>query len=186
MLSQALRTLSSKLTNIKLNHLNKPKPSGIEAEHSYFTEMINTGNDLFTQFFGVGILAAQLGISSFSNLNAASQADLKALSIENAKLITETENWIYRYMSVYPDIVMVLDEYETIENESCVVRSGAQFMFDLFKGLNTQLDDMLSAFKKETVCDIDSKINMAKKLNKFKLRLEEIPSNIPNNHLWWK
>lgn len=81
---------------------------------------------------------------------------------------------------------MSLDEYETIENESCVVRSGAQFMLDLFRGIDSELDEMLVIFNDETICDIDSKIRIAKQVDKFKLRKEEIPSNILTTHLWWQ
>ena len=180
--------LVSKLTNIKMNHLNKKKPTdSSDAKKKNEMELKSTGLDLFENFFEIGCEASKQNIKSFKNLNQIELNEEQKLSIKKAcELIADTENWLYRFLLFYPGSCIQVDEYEIYDKDICQIRSGMQFMFDLFKGVDEKMDKTLDYFiEEELLNDIDSKIKIAKEFNRIRVKSVDKPNTIPASHDWW-
>ena len=144
-LAEGLKSTISSLNNIKTNHLDKRKPKEFEAAQVFESELVNVGSDLFQEFFKVGLLASIENIKSFKDLTK-NDEELSKLVKDVATLIADDENWIYRFLSGYPYFRIHIDEYEYIDDDVCQVRSGVQFMLDLFKGVDTNADMVIDTF----------------------------------------
>ena len=184
-LSEGLKILVSRLTTIKVQHLNKPRPvNSPESISKAEAELLETGNDLFTQFFNVGCQANKENLTSFRNSNQTQ--NLEPLVSNAGQLIVDTENWLHRFLCNYPDFRIHIDEHESIDKDVCIVRSGLQFMLDLFKGTNTtKLDDTLRYIEEEAVSDFDAKIKLGKEHTRFTVREADVPDHVPKTHVWW-
>lgn len=185
-LIQSLKKINSLLTNIKSVHLNAKYPTeSWEAKKDFEQLLVRTGSDLFNEFFQMGCQASVESISSFKNV-AHSDVSCSAKVLNASLLIVDTENWMYSFLSSYPDFAIHIDEHMFIDKNVCQVRSGVQFMLDLLNDVNPKLNATLNLFKEDgLIDDFDQKLNLAKKHIEFRVKKEEVPKCIPSSHIWW-
>jgi hypothetical protein len=145
-------------------------------------DLCNTGLELIDEFYNVGCEARKLKMNSFKNPQ---NTDLIHLINDASKLIVKTTTWIHEFLCIYPDVCLTVDESEYDDKNACIARSGLQFMFDLFNGVNNEIDKSLKYLHDETIQDIDWKMSYAKKYCNTKVKREDLPSSIPHNHSWW-
>ena len=180
---EALKSVRSHLTDMKNSHLAKKEANEPEVGYDFRMELLNNGISLFKQFFELGCEANIENINSFKNI--ANNDYLKTLVSEIASLIVENEVWLNRFLSCYPYLVIQIEEYEYIDEDECQIRSGVQFMLDLFKGVDDNADIILNTFNEDLVTDFDARIKLAKELTSFNVKKEDVPCSIPQNHTWW-
>lgn len=189
-----LQTVISLLKNIKTNHLNETIPDEPgDAEGPFRTgpafekfkiQLVNRGEKVFKQFFLVGCQAIAENVTSFKDLTC---EPLAGLVQDTGRLIVDVQTWLLDFLGNYPYLKIHIDEYEEIDNDAMEVRSGFQFMLDLFKGVDAKnLDVALDNLMKEIVDFFDSRIRLAKELIEVHTNLNgEMHSHIPKSHTWW-
>ncbi|CAF0772206.1 unnamed protein product [Brachionus calyciflorus] len=183
-LNNKMTLLVASLNNIKENHLN------IKCSYDDDIETIlirkknlgDVGSDLFEKFCELGCEATKLKLTSFKSVE---DEEIKFLVEKISTLLVEIYPWLNNYLPNYPFMFIYIDEYESVGIDACEVRSGFQFMLDLFKGINPKLDDILQKLDEAATEDFDKKIKFGKEWNKFEVEKEDIPEFIPKHHIWW-
>jgi hypothetical protein len=182
-LVNGLKKLNGCLKNVKINYASKKLMENDTAAISvHRSELIGMGVELFGEFYNVGYEASKLKIYSFKDTK---DQEIVGLVKNTTDLIIDISDWIRRFLCSYPDVCIVIDKYEYIDARTCSFRSGVQFMFDLFVGLNDVLDKKFQCLYDETMSDIDEKLRDAKKYTEFRVRKEDIPDYVPQTHTWW-
>lgn len=182
-----LKNVISRLMVVKTQHLGKKKPtSSLEAMSTFESELLEVGYGLFVGFFEMGCAASVQKINSFKQIQIVNNNELKPLVRNIQGLIFDTEEWLHRFLGNYPDFVIRIDEHETIDKGVCQVRSGLQFMLDLFKGTGGEkLDESLKFIEDDILEYFDVKIKSAKEHVKFLVTEDDIPDSLPKSHVWW-
>lgn len=180
-LVEILKEIESKLLSIKANNLEKRFPSELFDMLKARDEHRRIGSKLFYDFYKLGCQAFSSGISSFKEDNQLLHQHATIVG----QLIVDTKLFLYRYLFIFPNFVTIIDEYCCVEVQQCQLRSGIQFMFDLFIDIgNESLDLTIKRMKHRHLYYIDGKINFAKMMNKFRVSKDDIPS-LPDSHTWW-
>ena len=164
-------------------------------------DSLGDGVSLFVSFCLLGCQASKEQIGKFKD---SSSKDLRLLATHTAQLIVACKDWLLLFLCNYPDTINIGVDY-CLNREVCTVRSGVQFMFDLFADFIIEptpsasnsnnsnqsrqhgeraLNSIFEYLKYQTIDDLDSSIDIAKKFNFF-LRKEETPAHIPTFHHWW-
>ncbi len=180
-LSERLTAVISRLVVIKSQHLNKQKSTISSSSISNAeSELVEVGSDLFEQFFHLGCQASRENLKSLRNLK-----NMDSLVANASKLIVENEKWLNRFLCCYPGFSIHFDEHDFIGKDVCIVRSGFQFLLDLFKDSNEEVNDTLKFLEDESVAEFDHRIRLAKECTAFKVRTEDVPDLVPRTHFWW-
>jgi len=180
-LSERLTAVISRLVVIKSQHLNKQKSTISSSSISNAeSELVEVGSDLFEQFFHLGCQASRENLKSLRNLK-----NMDSLVANASKLIVENEKWLNRFLCSYPGFSIHFDEHDFIGKDVCIVRSGFQFLLDLFKDSNEEVNDTLKFLEDESVAEFDHRIRLAKECTEFKVRTEDVPDLVPRTHFWW-
>jgi hypothetical protein len=150
-------------------------------------DFLEDGQKLFDNFCLVGCQATREKINKFKDANS---NDIKSLSKETVQLISDNKDWLLLYLCDYTDTIIVDPDY-FLKRDQLVVRSGIQFMFDLFSGIDipnqrptTSVDSIFDYLKFQTIEDIDTNIKNSKE-NYFNIKKSEIPEGVPASHHWW-
>ncbi len=184
LLANKLREVAEMLKNIKMNHMEvKPTNDNLRLMLNQASEVLDLGSNLFEKFCEAGCEAAKQEINSFKNLK--NQEEIKSIVNEIADLIVDTEFWLHRFLFAYPGLFINIDDGEFVSIDQCEVRSGFQFMLDLFKDLNSNLDCALENLEKRSRDKFDSTLDLAKKYTEFRVNAEDVPECIPAHHKWW-
>ena len=139
--------------------------------------------DIFHQFFRLGCVANEQKFESFKNSN---NSKINSLVQNIVQLIWEHDKWLYFSVSDYPPEYLQTDEPELIDNRQFEVRSGVQFMFNLFHGIDENLDIFLEDFKLNIFPEFDIRIQIVKGYGiKHQFSDDEWTSKIPKHHTWW-
>jgi hypothetical protein len=170
----------SLLSNVKLNLLNKRMPEANERQAvvNFQLEQARVGEQLFKQFFQLGCQACRDQVFFFKDLN---DPEVKA----SGQLIVEIENWLYSFLSSYPHSKIIIDEHESLENDALEVRSGFQFMLDMYKGVDEQLDSTLATLRDDLTGEFDGQIRLAQQHIEKRIVKDEWYTSIPQSHTWW-
>ena len=167
----------------------KDKELNIEPSEDFLTNFRQTdksmkiGADLFKKFFQVGIEAQKEKINRFQNNNISTE--VKILVNETITLILDLKDWIKEFLIFYPIIEFRYDEFESLGEDKCEVRSGFEFMLDLFMNLNEQSEVFFKSLEPDIKPDFDYKIEHAKKCIEFTVEPEDISEFVPKSHVWW-
>ncbi len=183
-----LKPMSSVLVNnIRkvISSLNLIKNKGSVGNRNI--SLLGDGQKLFDNFCLVGCQATRENINKFKDTNS---SDIKSLSKETAQFISDNKDWLLLYLCDYTDTIIVDCDY-FLKRDQLVIRSGIQFMFDLFSGIDipnqrstTSVDSIFDYLKFQTIESIDRNIKISKE-NFFNIKKEEIPEGIPSSHHWW-
>ena len=181
MLFYSLKKLLAKLEDITIICLNESLPD--HDKECDLQIMVKNGKQLFYEFFNVGCEANKENITSFGNINNC-EYQIEIMNI--ADKIVNIENWLYAYLLCFPGFGIQVEEHEFDEKCVCEIRSGIQFMLDLFIDTSESVNLALKSFNDdELIDDIDSKIKYARDCGEFKVSCQEIPMLIPKSHVWW-
>ena len=182
--SDSLKKLLAKLEDTKIILLKRRIP---DHDTKYdFQILIKNGKQLFYQFFEVGCEAIKVNITSFGIITNNSEYQVVIMNI--ADRIADIKDYLYDYLDCYSDVCVQIYEsqHEFDEKTVCEIRSGIQFMLDLFMGTS---ESVYLAFKNfnddELIDDIDCSINYARDCGEFKVPCQEISILIPKSHAWW-
>ena len=147
-------------------------------------DILGHGQKLFDNFCLVGCQATRAKINKFKDAN--SNDVIISLSKETVQLISDNKDWLLLYLCDYTDTIIVDPDY-FLKQDQLVVRSGVQFMFDLFSGIDlpnqtpsTSVDSIFDYLKFQTIESIDTNIKNSKE-NYFNVKKSEIPAS----HHWW-
>lgn len=174
---ELLRQSLAKIKNDNLNQINLNIK--ISSNSRIRVDILKEGNNLFRQFFNLGIAATDQNISDLKNY----QNDDLIKDVSN--LIVDDKDWILFYLSAYVDFCVDFYEFDSIGKEVLEIRSGYQFMIDLFKECNENIDDVLKTFHQEIGQDFDKKLLASKECDSLDVNQNEIPRSVPKNHCWW-
>lgn len=157
--------------------------ANLDEWDDYRQESLRDCVNLFSiNFFKIGLQASKENISSFQKIE---KQELRRLIETCAQLIEELSETIYDILSIYKDSHLV-DFDESIEGTwVCPVRSGVQFMFDLFRGCYESLDRAFAEIEDDVCKEYDSFIQLSIEHDTFDLKKHEIPTGVPESHYWW-
>ena len=163
----SLKKLLAKLDDIKLICLNERLPD--HDQELDFQIMVKNGKQLFHQFFKVGCEANKENITSFGNIN---NCEYKIVIKNIADIIVDIKDWLYAYLLCFTGFGIQVDQHEFDEKCVCEIRSGIQFMLDLFMDTSEMVDLAFKSFNDdELIDDIDNKIKCARDCGEFKVGL---------------
>lgn len=147
------------------------------------TYLFENGICLFQKFCKAGCQATRDHINQFNEYNS---SDIQTLASQAAQLIADNKYWILVFLCEYTDTIIIDPQYFEIEDQ-LTVRSGIQFMFDLFcgieisSGIYTNIDEIFDYLKPQIIDSIDENNKLATQVDYYL----EIPFGIPVTHHWW-
>ena len=152
--------------------------------NTFIVSLDELGQKVFRQFFHIGCVANELKLRSFKNLN---NRQINELVQNIVQMILENDRWLADYLGDYPLTRINIDDYQLISNGVFEVRSGLQFMIDLFLGLDDKLDLILNDHNIGLTPDFDRPIQLIKnEFNiKYQIKKNEWTDKIPKHHTWW-
>ncbi len=181
-LQDIITLLINDLKNIKEKHLEWKVDSDDSEAMRNLNKLIEMGGDLFEKFCELGCEANKNGIESFCNVT---EPELKSIIKELADLIVDTKPWLHHFLTAYPHLFIHFDEGEFVGVDNCECRSGFQFLLDLFRGYDSNLDITLQYLDQEARESFDDILNLAKEYTEFQVTKEDIPEGLPKHHNWW-
>ncbi|RNA11686.1 hypothetical protein BpHYR1_012505 [Brachionus plicatilis] len=175
--------IRQRLLKIKNDNLHQININIKESTNSKTRiDILKEGTDLFKQFLNLGIVANKENVNC---LKSVQNGDLKNLVKDVSNLIVDDKDWLLYYLSAYLDFCVDFYEYDSIGKEVLEIRSGYQFMIDLFKGCNENIDLEFQKFSYEIGEDFDKKLLGSKEYGTLKVIEKDMPRDIPTNHCWW-
>ena len=183
-LIESLKKVTQQLQTIKQDHVNtEERDNAFERKLDLPIHLLNPGIKLFTEFVELGREALALEINSFKQICREDDVNTEIHII--ADLIVDLEDWIYHFFSSFTDHRIEYDEYWYHHEDACTVRSGFQFMLDLFSGIgNEKLDGTFKLLQNDLQPWFDERMELSKKLSNFKNN-KPVAEFIPKSHVWW-
>ena len=124
-------------------------PLSLMTNESRSQDLCREKSCWFHQFFRLGCKANEQNMtSSFKSLSSTSSKFNK--QVQNiVQLLIEHNDWLFHFVSDYPLEHLQIDEPKIINNLQFQMRSGLQFIVDLFNGIDDKLDKILSSYELE-------------------------------------
>lgn len=140
---------------------------------------------LFVEFYFLGIQASKYNIKSFYHLNNDSINE----QVENLiHMIVQVKCWLQNFSNLYKVLHMRCDSFENIYdlNLIFIIRSGIQFMLDLLSGFNNESDELFFFIKNEINNSFDNFICSIMENGAYTYVNNSEQVYIPKNHVWWQ
>lgn len=178
---ESIKECLIKIKNDNLQQVNLNIKESTNAKKR--VDILKEGRNLFLKFFELGIVANQENISSLKEI---STDQIRNLIKDVSNLIVDDKDWIFFYLSAYLDFCVDFYEFDSIGKDVLEIRSGYQFMTDLFRECNENIDSVFKKFYAEIGQDFDKKLIDSKEYGTLEINKEEtLTQNIPKNHRWW-
>jgi hypothetical protein len=179
-LEETLKSIQDRLIQLK-NKCIVEDYSTLESTMDTVNVLLDFGWDLYCEFFDLAKLYFEHGLSRDELQNGKYSALIKSI----ASLIIDNEPLLHRIISSYADFRIGMDEYKPVLEMDLDLRSGAQFMYDLFTGISEETDAVLNRIKEDLFENFDNKLEIVSSHEGFSVKKEEIPEWIPKDHVWW-
>jgi hypothetical protein len=153
----------------------------VESRECYqTTRLINQGCDLFVDFYDLGSLCSFYQVDRNHILESKELLDLYSTI---GVLLVRNKDWINGFVKTYAEYMQSESRLE--DNNDLQIRSGLQFMYDLFYDLNQQIDSALDNLKLDAFTSVDKAIQRLRSQSKTLQddRGQHLP--IPSTHHWW-
>lgn len=161
--------------------------------------LLDEGRELFATFCELGCAANQQHITNLKSINNNNNPAAEFVN-PTAQLIADNQDWFLLFLTKYPDTISI-DDVSFVNATDLKVRSGVQFMFELYKDVEVTDPGSKYNYKsvankrirlaeifdylKEPLADLDAQIKLSQD-NWFNIKNEEIPANMPTTHRWWR
>ncbi|CAF0763210.1 unnamed protein product [Brachionus calyciflorus] len=181
-LKNSIIQVKNSLIKIKYDNLHQIS-SGIEEDllKKNRVDILKRGQKLFNEFYQLGIEARKENLENFKDVQV---SELKTLIKEVVQLIVDDKDWILAFICCYLDFSLEFSEFESVGKDVLEIRSGYQFIFDLFKECD-DIEPALKTLNDEIRNDFDKKLKCSKECETLVIDKNDIPNNIPKSHSWW-